>query len=455
MLNPGHEAQRYAHEYSPPISPSQKSRDIQLSTLNTPVSPPLGPSKARKPVDSQPIPINPSTSTANVDPNPPSLAAIEAGQEQVSDHLSIFSSRLGQAVRSTDASTPQTSIPEWVDLYRSNQHTEGRHFVIHQHDHPIAGPHYDLRLQFSDSSSVSWSIMYGMPGDPNSRRINRNATETRVHCLWNHLVETASAKTGSMIIWDTGQYEILPYYEELSGPETDDSRSNVSSDLSVIGDQISDSEKLHQAFQNRKIRLRLHGTRLPPGYTIILRLAKSMDTRQSTHTPKKRRRRKLSAKARDARPPSTSSSGSPSERGGSGTPAPRHSDQKQDTNSSVSPSLLAHSDSEDDLDHQIRLNNAYPGSTNSIGSIHQRRWFITLDRVNSGFQDELNPHTGRKQWVRRQDANTGRLLGFDPFYVRGPEVERSVVTARLGKDVLEDEDVTGFVGRRGWRAVLE
>lgn len=53
-----------------------------------------------------------------------------------------------------------------------------------------------------------------------------------------------------MIIWDTGEYEILPYHEEPSGPETDDSRSNASSDLSDPRDQISDSEKLRQAFQN-------------------------------------------------------------------------------------------------------------------------------------------------------------------------------------------------------------
>jgi hypothetical protein len=26
--------------------------------------------------------------------------------------------------------------------------------------------------------------MYGLPGDPNSQRLNRNATETRIHCLW-------------------------------------------------------------------------------------------------------------------------------------------------------------------------------------------------------------------------------------------------------------------------------
>ena len=48
----------------------------------------------------------------------------------------------------------------------------------------VIGVHYDLRLQISESSSISFAIMYGLPGNPNSRRLNRNATETRVHNLW-------------------------------------------------------------------------------------------------------------------------------------------------------------------------------------------------------------------------------------------------------------------------------
>jgi hypothetical protein len=114
------------------------------------------------------------------------LAAIEAGEIEVEDHLGIFSTKLHQFMRHTltSQSMPHLPIAEWVDLYRRNEHPEGRHFVIHQHDHPVAGPHYDLRLQFSKTSSVSWSIMYGLPGDPNSQRLNRNATETRIHCLW-------------------------------------------------------------------------------------------------------------------------------------------------------------------------------------------------------------------------------------------------------------------------------
>lgn len=45
-------------------------------------------------------------------------------------------------------------------------------------------------------------------------------------------------------------------------------------------------------------------------------------------------------------------------------------------------------------------------------------------------------------------------MGFEPFYVHGPDVERSVVTGRLGREVFEDEGVKDFVRRRGWRAVL-
>jgi hypothetical protein len=104
------------------------------------------------------------------------------------------------------------------------------------------------------------------------------------------------------------------------------------------------------------------------------------------------------------------------------------------------------------------MNNAYPGSTNTIGSIHQRRWFATLDRVNSGFvpeHDKAKAGSGKKRWVRKRNVRTGQELGFEPFYVRGPEVERSVVTGRLGKDVFEDEGVKDFVPRRGWRAVVE
>ena len=146
---------------------SQSTGIPSLSTLGRAVSPP---------------PIKRATKSKTI--NEQSLAAIEAGQVEITDHLETISASLKQYARFTSESTPRLSISDFMDLYRRNEHDEGCHFVIHQHDHPLAGPHYDLRLQFSKTSSVSWSIMYGLPGDPNSQKLNRNATETRVHCLW-------------------------------------------------------------------------------------------------------------------------------------------------------------------------------------------------------------------------------------------------------------------------------
>ena len=120
-----------------------------------------------------------------------SAAAIEAGQVQITDHLSHFSSLLSSHVLQNSIPSqsakhvPLLSINDYASIYTSNSGSRhGAHFVIHQHDHPVAGTHYDLRLQINETSSASWAIMYGLPGDPNSKRLNRNATETRIHCLW-------------------------------------------------------------------------------------------------------------------------------------------------------------------------------------------------------------------------------------------------------------------------------
>lgn len=164
-----------AHEHESKKQSTGNEKSLNLSSLNAPVSPPQKRSNRSK------------KNTYNA-PGTPNLAAIEAGEQQVTDHLGIISTRLAECIRPPiQQSTPRLPIDEWVNLYKRNEHPHGRHFVIHQHDHPVAGPHYDLRLQFSETSSVSWSVMYGMPGDPNSQRLNRNATETRIHCLWVRL----------------------------------------------------------------------------------------------------------------------------------------------------------------------------------------------------------------------------------------------------------------------------
>lgn len=149
-------------------------------SLRASISPP--PSRARKSAlqpTSYSARRNPSSAHRSEDTTP-SPAAVEASKAQIRNHLEYFSSHASSFVKSS----PPLSIPAFEDLYQRNQHENGRHWVIHQHDHPVAGLHYDLRLQINQRSSISWAIMYGLPGYVNSRRLNRNSTETRVHNLW-------------------------------------------------------------------------------------------------------------------------------------------------------------------------------------------------------------------------------------------------------------------------------
>lgn len=120
----------------------------------------------------------------------PKPAAVEAGDAKIQDHVGYFSGVLSKATLSPlPDRTPHLSVAGYRKLYEENfGSSQGAHFIVHQHDHPVAGVHYDLRLQINKTSSASWAIMYGLPGDPNSQRLMRNATETRVHCLWVRLV---------------------------------------------------------------------------------------------------------------------------------------------------------------------------------------------------------------------------------------------------------------------------
>ena len=71
-------------------------------------------------------------------------------------------------------------------------------------------------------------------------------TDSVLSLLKNHLIETASSSTGSLLVWDTGEYEMLPYRETVE-QVTDD---ELSGDCSSLTSNLSDSEKLHAAFQN-------------------------------------------------------------------------------------------------------------------------------------------------------------------------------------------------------------
>ncbi|KAI0106699.1 DNA polymerase ligase-domain-containing protein, partial [Daldinia grandis] len=389
----------------------------------------------------------------------PKAVAVETGKANIEDYLGYFSGVLTKAALSPFPSdAPRSSIGAYQKLYEQNSsNPRGAHFIVHQHDHPIAGTHYDLRLQINETSSASWAIMYGLPGDPNSQRLNRNATETRIHCLWNHLTETASITTGSLLIWDTGTYTIL-------SPRENSKRANWNSqsDEEEEVPELTEQQKLHQAFQTRKIRIRLNGTRLPHNYVLNLRLTKEEDVAgraKSTRTPTRRRRRGAPAQGRA--PVRGKGKGKAVElETSSDSDSGREPIGNEESDIVNAPAEEAGSEAVSAMereireleDEQVRRTNAYAGAENSVGSVHQRRWYLSLDREACGFVKRRR--AGRVVWEAKDvekgvDAGDhGNRLMF-PFYVRGAEVERSVVTGRTGADVLKDEGVVGHVGRKG------
>ncbi|TKA47721.1 hypothetical protein B0A54_02095 [Friedmanniomyces endolithicus] len=303
----------------------------------------------------------------------PTLAAIESGQAQIRDHLEYFAKHFERVLR--PPRSPRLSIDDFRLLYKRNQHPQGRHFVVHQHDHPISGVHYDLRLQFSETSAISFALPYGLPGNPNSIRPNRMAIETRVHNLWNNLIESASHATGSLLIWDTGEYEVLDRPPQRSNRATDDETSDVEGNLS--GAVQSQSERLFAAFQSRHIHLRLNGRRLPLGYTIAMRLPSQDATRRPRTTRIKRQRMEPVETVKRAKNRTAAADTESDSETSSATTT--------QTQAALADAALASEPEDERQDVEIRTSNAYPGAANTIGSIHQRHWLVTIDRKLSGF----------------------------------------------------------------------
>lgn len=199
----------------------------------------------------------------------------------------------------------------------------------------------------------------------------------------------------------------------------------------------------------RHIRLRLHGTRLPRGYTVSLRLP-SANNHDGKRPPRKKRRRKAPNTINTVEPETTDSE--------QPTSVPLDSYSSEQTVDSATEAADAAAASDNEEDETIRANNAYPGARNTIGSIHQRYWFLTLDRQSSGFaKAHTGPHRGR--WVpsKLPSDKDGALHGngFKPFFVRGRDHERSIITGRLAADVMEDEGIKNYGGRKMWRPILE
>ncbi|PSR87431.1 DNA polymerase ligase-domain-containing protein [Coniella lustricola] len=413
----------------------------------------------------------------------PTSAQVESAQIRIDNHLAYFSQLLTNNTKTPyPPKHPRLTIPDYQSLYQQSEGSaHGAHFVVTQHDHPVAGTHYDLRLQINETSSCSWAIMYGLPGNPNSlgrsgisggragAGILRNATETRVHCLWNHLIETGTRETGSLMVWDMGRYEVLePRNNDETRRRRRTRRGQVSSSTegdddegaeqiggSATMEKETQQQKLARAFKSRKIRLKLHGVRLPPVYVVNLRLTQEEDAAArakaaNPNTAKLRRRRRAGQPGSVTRKvfDTDSSSGDDKERS-----SYREKNVQRTT-------VAVDDEAQKRADQEIRQTNAYTGANNSIGSVHQRKWFLSLDREACGFIKSLD--SGRVWWQRKDDTENETLKEADeqngrlkwPFYVRGPEHERSLVTGRLGDEILEDEGVTDFVRRKGWRPIL-
>jgi len=79
--------------------------------------------------------------------------------------------------------------------------------------------------------------------------------------------------------------------------------------------------------------------------------------------------------------------------------------------------------------------------------------------MRSGFSP-VTEADGSKTWRRTcmdDDHGRERQAGRDDggFLVLGRDVERSIVTGRTADEVMRDEGVEGYVGRKGWKAVVE
>lgn len=257
--------------------------------------------------------------------------------------------------------------------------------------------------------------------------------------MWNHLVEAASKKTGSMLIWDLGMYEVLRWEEVMGERETDDERDVNDDDdddeaatlaRGITKGAATQPQLLEQAFRRGKIRLRLHGSHLPAGYTISLRLSKdkgltTQPAKLKTSALLKTRLKKLSRRGLKELASVT----------GLDTQTYNEDDFATSMN---------------DASDAIEAANAYPNSSNTVGSIHQRWWFVSMDRANCGFMKEKSGDR-KVTWTPKDEETKMKY----PFYVRGREYEMSVVTGRKAEDVLEDEGVVGFVPRGGWKAALD
>src|SRR4051812_31552150 len=129
----GHEEDAATIE-NPFVKSRNKSWELRAPhSLNRSVSPP---SRIRV---KQEADVTKATTPKSLAPSKSETAAVEAGEIEIDDHVSFFSTKLLAARLPVLSNQPRLTHQAWLDLYQRNLNDRGHHFVVHQHDHPIAG----------------------------------------------------------------------------------------------------------------------------------------------------------------------------------------------------------------------------------------------------------------------------------------------------------------------------
>jgi hypothetical protein len=139
------------------------------------------------------------------------------------------------------------------------------------------------------------------------------------------------------------------------------------------GAERPENVKLVEAFGRKKIRIRLHGARLPRGYTLNMCVAPDSKHTPEPKAPVRKRRRVNPAVLKGVELGDTASEGEESDA------ALSVYDVVWDSEAALQQERRAEEDEE------VRRVNAYPGAGNSLGSVYQRKWYLSLDRLGSGF----------------------------------------------------------------------
>jgi DNA ligase D-like protein (predicted 3'-phosphoesterase) len=135
----------------------------------------------------------------------------------------------------------KTGEPEGGDGGKADP--QGPIFVVQKHD--ATRLHYDFRLE-AGGTLKSWAIPKGPSSDPSVKRL---AVPTEDHPMdyadFEGVIPEGEYGGGTVMVWDTGTYEILPHKEGEEPPSPE------------------------EAFEHGGMKIRLHGQKMKGGWAIF------------------------------------------------------------------------------------------------------------------------------------------------------------------------------------------